>query len=251
MALGGLLNLVGSPEVRAPVARGGTRAEYATCGICAFTGSRRGAAEIATSPARGQLVDVSALESIAFMEWKSAANFEATGSVRRRVGLLPQSMVLPTRDGWFGLLVPFRSHTGRRCRRADRGEKGFDDERFSNAAHAGRVAHADELRALLSDWFAQRTKHEIYHAAQALRIPAGMVAEAPGPARIRAVRRTGLLGDRDHPVTGPVTYPGWALITSAATLPPASAGRPCPGGAHKKKKMTTDGRSTSGREREE
>src|SRR5713226_926901 len=38
------------------------------------------------------------------------------------------------------------------------------------------AAHAAELRALLSDWFGRRTKHEIYHAAQALKVPAGMVA---------------------------------------------------------------------------
>ncbi len=211
MALGGLLNLVGSPE-REPLSLGGYQAQYAT-GICAFTGSAA-ALLYRDQSGRGQLVDVSALESIAFMEWKSAANFEATGSVRRRVGDHSHNLVLPTRDGWFGLL--YTDPNWPQVRELT-GVKGLDDERFST--RAGRVAHADELRALLSDWFAQRTKHEIYHAAQALRIPAGMVAEVPDLLASEQYAAQDFWETVDHPATGPVTYPGAAYHISGYTPP--------------------------------
>ena len=59
---------------------------------------------IVIASGRGQLVDVSAFESIAFLEWKSASNYEATGSVRQRAGDRSHNLVMHTRDGWFGLL---------------------------------------------------------------------------------------------------------------------------------------------------
>jgi CoA:oxalate CoA-transferase len=200
MALGGLLNLVGSPE-REPLSLGGYQAQYAT-GICAFTGTAA-ALLYRDQSGRGQLVDVSALESIAFMEWKSAANFEATGSNRRRVGDHSHNLVLPTSDGWFGLLYTDPNWPQVRVLT---GVEALDDERFST--RAGRAAHADELRALLADWFAQRTKHEIYHAAQALKIPAGMVADVPDLLASEQYAARDFWQTVDHPSTGPLTYAG-------------------------------------------
>ena len=200
MALGGLLNLVGDPE-REPLSLGGYQAQYAT-GVSAFTGTAA-ALLYRDRSGRGQVVDVSALESIAFMEWKSAANFEASGTVRRRVGDHSHNLVLPTRDGWFGLL--YTEATWPQVRQLT-GIQALDDERFKT--RADRAAHADELRALLGDWFAQRTKHEIYHAAQALRIPAGMVAEVPDLLASEQYAANDFWQTVDHPSTGPLIYPG-------------------------------------------
>ena len=211
MALGGLLNLVGAPE-REPLSLAGYQAQYAT-GVCAFTGTAA-ALQYRDRCGRGQLVDVSALESIAFVEWKSASNYEASGSVRRRVGDHSHNLVLPTRDGWFGLL--YQDSNWPQLRELT-GVDALDDERFST--RPGRVAHAAELRALLSDWFAQRTKHEIYHAAQALKVPAGMVATVGDLLESEQYATREFWQTVDHPATGPLRYAGAGYRISGYVAP--------------------------------
>lgn len=199
-ALGGLLNLVGAPE-REPLSLGGYQAQYAT-GICAFTGTAA-ALLYRDRSGRGQLIDVSALESIAFVEWKSASNYQSTGNVRRRTGDHSQNLVLRTRDGWFGLLYTDPNWPGLRDLT---GIAALHDDRFKT--RDGRIAHARELRELLQDWFAQRTKHEIYHAAQALKIPAGMVATVDDLVESPQYAAHDFWQTIDHPATGPLTYTG-------------------------------------------
>jgi CoA:oxalate CoA-transferase len=211
MALGGMSNLVGAPE-REPLSLGGYQAQYAS-GVCAFTGTAA-ALLYRDRSGRGQLVDVSALESIAYVEWKSASTFEATGSVRRRVGDHSHNLVLRTLDGWFGLLYTDPNWPQLR---ALTGVEALDDERFST--RAGRAAHADELRSLLSDWFAQRTKHEIYHAAQALKVPAGMVATMGDLLESKQYAARDFWQTVDHPATGPLQYPGPGYCISGYTPP--------------------------------
>jgi len=215
MALGGLLNVVGAPE-REPLSLGGYQAQYAT-GVCAFTGTAA-ALHYRDRSGRGQLVDVSALESIAFVEWKSASNFEATGSIRRRVGDHSHNVVLPTSDGWFGLL--YQDSNWPRLRDLT-GIAALDDERFST--RAGRSTHATELRAALSQWFAQRSKHEIYHAAQALKIPAGMVATVGDLLESEQYVAREFWQTVDHPATGPLTYAGAGYRISGYDAPVARA----------------------------
>jgi crotonobetainyl-CoA:carnitine CoA-transferase CaiB-like acyl-CoA transferase len=211
LALGGMSNLVGAPE-REPLSLGGFQAQYTT-GVCAFTGTAA-ALMYRDQCGRGQLVDVSALESIAYVEWKGASTFEATGSIRRRVGDHSHNLVLPTKDGWFGLLYTDPNWPQLR---ALTGVEALDDERFST--RAGRAAHADELRSLLSDWFAQRTKHEIYHAAQALKIPAGMVATVSDLLESEQYAARDFWQWVDHPATGPLQYPGPGYCISGYTPP--------------------------------
>jgi crotonobetainyl-CoA:carnitine CoA-transferase CaiB-like acyl-CoA transferase len=215
MALGGLLNVVGAPE-REPLSLGGYQAQYAT-GVCAFTGTAA-ALHYRDRCGRGQLVDVSALESIAFVEWKSASNYEATGSIRRRVGDHSHNLVLPTRDGWFGLLYTdpnwpqLREMTG---------IAALDDARFST--RESRANHAAELREVLSDWFAQRTKHEIYHAAQALKVPAGMVATVGDLLESEQYAAHEFWQTVDHPATGPLNYAGPGYRISGYVAPSGRA----------------------------
>ena len=205
----GCSNLVGAPE-REPLSLGGYQAQYAT-GVCAFTGTaaallyrdRSGTASWSTSRR---------LESIAFVEWKSASNYEATGSIRRRVGDHSHNLVLPTSDGWFGLLYTDPNWPQVRLLT---GVEALNDERFST--RAGRAAHADELIALLSDWFGQRTKHEIYHAAQALKVPAGMVATVADLLESDQYAAREFWQTIDHPATGPLRYPGVGYRISGYT----------------------------------
>jgi crotonobetainyl-CoA:carnitine CoA-transferase CaiB-like acyl-CoA transferase len=212
MAMGGMLNLVGSPE-REPLLLGGDQVQYAT-GICAFTGTAA-ALLYRDTTGSGQLVDVSSFESIAFLEWKSASNYEATGSVRRRTGDRSHNLVMRTRDGWFGLLYT-DPNWPQVCELT--GVAALKDERFST--RAARAAHADEIRGLLIEWFAQRSKEEIYHAAQALKVPAGMVATVEDLLDSRQYAARGFWQTIDHPATGPLRYPGTGY-TITGYSPPA------------------------------
>jgi crotonobetainyl-CoA:carnitine CoA-transferase CaiB-like acyl-CoA transferase len=123
MALGGLLNLVGAPECE-PLALGGYQAQYAT-GICAFTGTAAALLH-RDDTGLGQLVDVSAFESIAFLEWKSGSNYESTGTVRRRTGDHSQNRPLLRRSArpWCspdsGLFTRISRARGRRAGNLDR-----------------------------------------------------------------------------------------------------------------------------------
>jgi crotonobetainyl-CoA:carnitine CoA-transferase CaiB-like acyl-CoA transferase len=211
IALGGMANLVGAPE-REPLSLGGYQAQYAT-GVCAFTGTAA-ALLYRDQCGRGQLVDVSALESIAYVEWKSASTYEASGSVRRRVGDHSHNLVLRTQDGWFGLLY---TDVVWPQLRALTGVEALDDERFGT--RAGRAAHSAELRSLLSDWFAQRTKHEIYHAAQALKVPAGMVATVSDLIASEQYAARDFWQTIEHPATGPLQYPGAGYRITNYTSP--------------------------------
>jgi crotonobetainyl-CoA:carnitine CoA-transferase CaiB-like acyl-CoA transferase len=171
LALGGLLNMVGDPA-REPLALGGHQAQY-TAGLSAFSGTMA-ALYRRDRDKSGTLVDVSMLESVAFVEWKSGAFYQLDGEVGRRVGTRSQWMVLEAADGLVALVYQDEHFA------ALYDLTGLDellDKRFSTRAL--RVRNARELREVLAPYFAARSKKDIYHAGQALRIPLGYVAEIP------------------------------------------------------------------------
>src|SRR5439155_23693977 len=97
LALGGLLNMVGEPE-QEPLRLGGYQAQYMTA-LSAFTGTMAALFERDESGC-GQRVEVSAHESVAFVEWKSGIYYQANGRVRQRGGREAQWLVLPCDDGF-------------------------------------------------------------------------------------------------------------------------------------------------------
>lgn len=80
----------------------GAQAQYA-CGLSAFTGIMA-AVTWRDSSSVGQLIDVSMLETLAFIEWKSGTYFEADGRVRYRVGNRSHWLVLAAIDGYIALV---------------------------------------------------------------------------------------------------------------------------------------------------
>lgn len=215
LALGGLLNMVGAPE-REPLSLGGSQAQYAT-GLSAFT-ALMAALLYRDRTARGQLIDVSFQESIAFIEWKSATYYEADGNVRRRIGDHSPSMVLETTDGYLGLMYTDANWP---AVRELTGLDALDNPRFRT--RPGRTQHADELRAILAPWFAARSKHEIYHAAQARKIPLGFVATFEDLLHSGQYAARGFWEESDHPATGAITYPGAPYRITGLVRPGARA----------------------------
>ncbi|WP_342726327.1 CoA transferase [Bradyrhizobium sp. B097] len=167
LALGGLLDMVGSPQ-REPLRLGGHQASY-SAGLSAFTAfmallTQRDAGH-AAPPAR-----ISLIESVMWVNWKAIAGVDDTGGAPTREGDGSEFQVVRCLDGWIAVVFTvtefnnLRDLVGSRC---------LHDERF--ATRAGRVAHIRELYEYLSPWFAVRTRAEVYAEAQARGVPLGPV----------------------------------------------------------------------------
>jgi len=218
-ALGGLLNMVGYPE-REPLSLGGSQAQYAA-GLSAFTGMMA-AVTYCDRSERGQLIDVSLMETIAFVEWKSGAYYEADGRVRRRVGNHSHWLVLPALDGYVALVYQDQNFPGLQKLT---GIKALNDERF--ATRAGRATYADEIRELVAPWFASRTKLDIYRDGQAEGIPLGFVATINDLLDSPQYEARGFWLTLEQPVAGQARYPGLPYHLSGIDLPSSPA--PLPG----------------------
>jgi crotonobetainyl-CoA:carnitine CoA-transferase CaiB-like acyl-CoA transferase len=172
-AAGGLLALLGDSK-REPLMLAGRQAAY-SAGFLGFTAvmaalAHRDHLVRQGRAAQGQRIELSDLEAIAFLEWKGPVYYQAGGALVPR-GRENGPLVLPCADGhfacfysppdWPALVEMFGS------------PPALADERF--ATPAGRVSGEAELRAILSDLTRNRTKHELYHMAQARGVPAGAV----------------------------------------------------------------------------
>ncbi len=98
----------------------------------------------------------------------------------------------------------------------------MDDPRLASLA-TWRTA-APEARELIAEWAATRTKLEIYHEAQALRIAITPVNTVQDLAESTQLGARGWWRELDHPVAGRVAVPGppW-LFSNAASGPAAAA----------------------------
>jgi crotonobetainyl-CoA:carnitine CoA-transferase CaiB-like acyl-CoA transferase len=216
MALGGLLNMVGEPE-REPLRLGGYQAQYVT-GLSALTGTL--AALFARDlSGRGQRVEVSAHESVAFVEWKSGIYYQSNGQVRRRGGREAQWVVLRCCDGFVAFVYQDENWPGVIELIED---PRLEDPRFES--RAGRLAAREELRAIFERWTLRRPKTEVYHAAQARGIPVGMVADVADLVASPQYAARDFFETIDHPATGAVAYPG--LACSFDGVRPASGRAP-------------------------
>lgn len=216
LALGGLLNMIGYPT-REPLQLGGAQVQY-TGGLSAFTAVMAAILHRDRST-RGQLIDVSLLEAVAYIEWKSGAYFDTDGRVRRR-GSDSEWVVLPARDGHIGLVYQAEDWP---ALKAFVQLDGLEDERF--ATRRSRTAHVQELRAIVAPWFATRTKSEIYHEGQARGVPLGYVATINDLLVSEQYAAHEFWQTLDYPGIGPATYTGlpyraaWAPVPQRAPVP--------------------------------
>lgn len=200
MALGGLMHMIGDPQ-REPLRLGGYQVQYATA-LSAFVGTMA-ALHHRDNTGRGQQVEVSAQETVAFIEWKSGIYYQAGGQLRRRGGS-GQWMVLPCKDGFVAFVYQNKNWPAV--------VELLKDERLTEprfATLASRVKHREELRSILESWTKPRPKLEIYHEAQAKGIPVGMVADMADVVASPQYAATAFLAAIDHPSTGPVQYPSF------------------------------------------
>jgi crotonobetainyl-CoA:carnitine CoA-transferase CaiB-like acyl-CoA transferase len=167
LALGGLLHMVGEPE-RKPLRLGGHQASYAA-GLTAFTGL---AAALAARDAghTAPAVRVSLAEVMQWVNWKAASGAEASGTSPGREGKASEFQIVPCRDGHVAVVY---TATQWPQTRDLIGDPRLTDPRFNT--RAGRRQHVAEMYAILTPWFAGKTRAEIQKIAQTKGVPFGPI----------------------------------------------------------------------------
>src|SRR5438045_1685938 len=163
LALSGLLHMVGEPD-RKPLRLGGHQAAYAA-GLTAFTGL---AAALAARDANQKppSVRVSLAEVLQWVNWKAASGADASGISPGREGKKSEFQIVPCRDGHVAIVYTVTQWPATRALIAD---ARLDDPKFNT--RAGRRQHIGELYAILTPWFADKTRAEIEERAQAKGVP--------------------------------------------------------------------------------
>ena len=192
--------MVGEPD-REPLRLGGYQAQYVS-GLSAFTGTLA-ALHVRDATGRGQRVETTIQESVAFVEWKSGIYYQANGQLRRRGGRDAQWIVLRCADGFIAFVYQDDNWPGVMKLI---GDSRLSDERYQT--RAGRLAHREKLRKIFEAWTEHRPKLEIYHTAQAHGIPCGMVSDMADLLETPQYQERRYFETIDHPSTGAVRYPG-------------------------------------------
>jgi crotonobetainyl-CoA:carnitine CoA-transferase CaiB-like acyl-CoA transferase len=199
LALSGLLHMVGEPE-RKPLRLGGHQASYAA-GLTAFTGltSALAARDAGHKPAA---VRVSLAEVLQWVNWKAASGAEATGISPGREGKKSEFQIVPCRDGHVAVVYTVTQWP---ATRALIGDPRLGDPKFET--RAGRRQHIAELYAILTPWFADKTRAEIQSLAQARGVPFGPIFSPAELLETEQYVARGFLADLQHPTLGTLRMP--------------------------------------------
>ena len=169
MALGGLLDMVGDPE-REPLKLAGHQAAYAA-GLAAFTGI---AAALCRAPVDGrfpsQTIEVSLLDTVIWLNWKSVPSADASGSSPTRMGAAAEWQVLRCADGFAALV--YQENDWAQLK-ALIGDPRLDAACFAD--RAGRLLRGRELAEIIEARFLRLTRRELHGLAFAHRLPIGPV----------------------------------------------------------------------------
>ena len=176
----------------------------------------------------GQRVDVAALEALVPFSFGEIARavYEGARSGRRRAENPPTGTVavLPTADGHVAV-SPREEHLWARWLEVMGSPPWAADERFRD--RAARTANWAALEPLLAAWTRQRTKEEVFRAAQAVRVPAFPVNSIDGVFDWPQLDARGFFQEVEHPRAGRLRYPtapyrfsagGWELRRPAPLL---------------------------------
>jgi len=89
-----------------------------------------------------------------------------------------------------------------------------DDPRFND--RRGRVAHQEEVDAMVEAWTEKRTKHEAMDILGKVGVPCGAVLDTAELLRDPSLLERQMMVPMDHPVRGRVTVPGNPVRLSAS-----------------------------------
>ena len=164
LALGGLMHMIGDREDE-PLRLGGYQAQY-TAGLSLLVGVSALLYQRDRDGIGGE-VRTSVLESVAYVEWKSAAQYQSDGSQISR-GSSAGPFILTCADGFSAFYYGARNW--------QRVKDLFGDPRLEAEVfqtQEGRDANRTELAAILSECTLHMSKVDVYLAAQELGMPVG------------------------------------------------------------------------------
>lgn len=164
MALGGLLDIVGDPE-REPLKLGGRQAAYAA-GLAAYAGV---AAALCRTPLARDVVHVSMLDTIVWLNWKSAPTNDGD-EPQRRAGAAAEWRVVRCADGWIALVYQ-DSDWPALCAIVDDPRLRTPD--FTERAE--RVKRLRDVASIIEQSFITKTRAELRDLALKHRLPIGPV----------------------------------------------------------------------------
>lgn len=217
-AMGGIMDITGQPDGE-PTKPGVAYADIFTglYGVIAIQSAllqreRTGA---------GQYIDMALLDSQVAVLANQALNYLVSGIAPRRMGNSHPNIVpyqpFPTTDGYIVIAVGNDGQFARLCRLL--GCEGLaGDERF--ATNPARVAHRDELVAMLAARTAVHTRAELLEKLESNTVPAGPINTIEDVFQDPQVRHRRLAQDLAAPGTENGTVPSvrTPIVFSASTL---------------------------------
>ena len=174
---------------------------------------------------KGQHVDVSVQESLVAIMENNYVSWPYTQTLSSRLGfrLIPQD-VLQCRDGYIYFLA-IEDHQWKGALEVMGNPEWAEADIFQD--FASRSGNWDALKPLLEDWMQDKSVQEVYHAAQAKRVPFAPVSTMGDLLTSEHLNARGFFAEIAHPEAGQLKYPGapyrfsaspWALRRPAPTL---------------------------------
>lgn len=207
-AMGGLMHITGNDD-REPLKNPGIQISY-------VSGYHIYAATLAALYARlgsgaGQIVDMSVMECAVHTLEATFMRWHYQGEQRRRGGTF-RSPVYPAGDGYVSVSMGLGG-ARRRAFAEMLGEPVLLEERFMS--HAARADLWDEIDVYLIPWLFEHDKEWIVQEAQQRGIPFGAARTSTDLLANRQLESRGFFRTVNHPVVGPLRYPGPPYDASA------------------------------------
>jgi crotonobetainyl-CoA:carnitine CoA-transferase CaiB-like acyl-CoA transferase len=174
-AMGGIRYTTGDPE--SPPARVGISLGDSLASLHGVIGALMALLRVKTGQGKGQVVDVSLVESVFNLMESLVPEYDLLGTVRERTGgALPgiaPSNTYPTADGGYVVIAGNSDPIFRRLMRAIGRDDLADDPAL--AANDGRVARNAELDAAITHWTTGQKIDDVLAVLDAAEVPAGRI----------------------------------------------------------------------------
>jgi crotonobetainyl-CoA:carnitine CoA-transferase CaiB-like acyl-CoA transferase len=222
-AEGGMMGITG-PEEGAPY-RVGIPIVDLTAGMFAAT-AILAALRVRDLTGKGQLVDLSLLDSQAALLTNVASNYLIGGEPPRRLGNAHPNITpyeaFRARDRWFALAAANDRQWAALCQAIDQPELTADPRFADNGV---RVAHRAELRAILEQVFQARDASEWLAALRQADLPCGPINTVPEVFEHPQAQAREMVLEAEHPTAGRLHFPGFPYKLSET---PAAVRQPPP-----------------------
>ncbi len=235
-AEGGLMSITGVPE--GPPVRLGVAVADIASGMFAFQGLLLALLSRGRT-GRGQLVDVSLLDSVAALLTYQAGRHFATGEVPARTGNRHMTIApydtFEAADGVIVLAVGNDAQWRRLCGALALAALAADERYRTNA---GRVTHYDTLRASLADVFRRSPAAALVDLLRRERVPCGSVRSIADVVADPQLAARQMVETVTHATLGPVRVLG--IPTKLSDTPGSVRTAPPALGAHTRAVLSAD-----------